>query len=66
MAEHYLFQIFQKKAELNEIVGGRLETVSPRDDSASYKREKRGYVYDGDEVRHIGQTDDMPEGGDAI
>jgi outer membrane protein TolC len=39
-AEQYLFQIFQKRAELKEIVGGHLVGLSSGDDSASDEQEK--------------------------
>ncbi len=55
-AERYLFQIFQKRAELEEIVGGPLMVTSSRDEKASREREKRTSGGDGDGGNEEGQT----------
>ena len=65
-AEQYLFQIFQKRAELKEIVGGHLVGSSPGDDIASDEQEKLATSNNANRGVEEGQPKILPAGGDVI
>jgi len=65
-AERYLFQVYQKRAELEEVLGGPLKLRTPRDETAWSRRQKQILEKAVDKVHTENLAKNLLKVGEAI